>query len=161
MAIYVDFDGTLATYYGWDNPANGEPIPAMVKRVVEWIEQGETVKIFTARVSGSDTSDIAFQKRYIQEWCSIHIGTSLEVTCIKGKDGKLFIDDRAVHTIPNTGVLPHVPLGREFDLDREIAHLLWTLQNHANQHGIEHTQVQIDTLHSLLALGAVAIGGGK
>ena len=49
--IGVDFDGTLAEYRSFTNIKNpGPPVKEMVKRVKEWIDQGSTVKIFTARV---------------------------------------------------------------------------------------------------------------
>lgn len=48
--IGVDLDGTLAHYAGWVGPDHiGEPIPAMLARVQQWIAEGRTVKIFTAR----------------------------------------------------------------------------------------------------------------
>jgi hypothetical protein len=48
--IGVDLDGTLAKYDGWRGSDHiGEPIEPMLKRVQEWLEQGLTVKIFTAR----------------------------------------------------------------------------------------------------------------
>ena len=50
--IGVDLDGTLSHYTVWRGPEYiGDPIPAMLERVKEWISAGVTVKIFTARAS--------------------------------------------------------------------------------------------------------------
>ena len=50
--IGVDLDGTLAEYTGWKGIDHvGKPVPAMVKRVKDWIAKGQDVKVFTARVS--------------------------------------------------------------------------------------------------------------
>jgi len=51
--IGVDLDGTLAKYDKWIGVHHiGDPIPLMVDRVKEWLRQGITVKVFTARVHG-------------------------------------------------------------------------------------------------------------
>lgn len=98
MAIYVDLDGTLAKYNGWKGPENiGEPVPAMLDRVYDWIRHGQTVKIFTARAS------VPEQIEPIKKWLTkLGLG-DLEVTCIKGFDGVEFWDDRAVTVKMNTG----------------------------------------------------------
>ncbi|WP_426417003.1 hypothetical protein [Aestuariirhabdus sp. LZHN29] len=50
--IGVDLDGTLAHYDHWRGPAHvGKPIEPMLRRVKAWIQQGEDVRIFTARAS--------------------------------------------------------------------------------------------------------------
>ena len=98
MSIYVDLDGTLAFYGGWKGPENiGEPIPAMMDRVRQWVREGETVKIFTARAS------VPEQIQPIKLWLAQHGLGMLEVTCIKGFDGVEFWDDRAVTVEMNTG----------------------------------------------------------
>lgn len=49
--IGVDLDGTLATYDGWVSADHvGEPVPAMVERVQQWLAEGREVRIFTARI---------------------------------------------------------------------------------------------------------------
>ena len=49
--IGVDLDGTLAYHDTWKGHEHiGEPIPAMLQRVKDWLDRGLTVKIFTARV---------------------------------------------------------------------------------------------------------------
>ena len=103
--IGVDLDGTLAHY---DERANidsiGEPVPAMIQRVKDWLSQGITVKIFTARVGfRSDPNFVARQTRHIQAWCEEHIGQKLEVTCMKDFAMLELWDDRCVQVITNTG----------------------------------------------------------
>src|SRR5574343_703797 len=53
--VAVDLDGTLAKFDGnfsrWDI---GEPVPAMLDRVKQWLAQGRDVRILTARVHGPD-----------------------------------------------------------------------------------------------------------
>ena len=97
----VDLDGTLAEYNGWKGMEHiGEPIPKMLERVKKWIEGGEQVKIFTARVSVPYPEPII---KVIEDWCVKHIGQKLEVT--NKKDFSMWDcwDDRAVQIIKNTG----------------------------------------------------------
>jgi hypothetical protein len=98
--IGVDLDGTLAHYDGWNDGRIGAPIKPMVQRVVEWIKQGQTVKIFTARVSNGKAETI----KNIENWCVEHIGFKLEVTNVKDFMMVELWDDRAVQVIPNTGM---------------------------------------------------------
>lgn len=99
--IGVDLDGTLAEYGGWLGPGHiGKPIPLMVSRVRSWLEDGVTVKIFTARVAFGDRDNCA---PAIQDWCREHIGQALEVTCTKDYGLVELWDDRAVQVVPNTG----------------------------------------------------------
>jgi hypothetical protein len=86
--IGVDLDGTLATYDKWRGVDHiGDPIPPMIQRVREWIAGGQCVKIFTARMHGHGTDDLAGGKvdvlTPIQKWCKEHIGEVLPVTNIK------------------------------------------------------------------------------
>ena len=97
--IGVDLDGTLAEYHGWNDGKIGEPIPLMVDRVLKWIAEGTTVKIFTARVCTGDTEQIAL----IKSWCKMFIGRELEVTATKDFAMIELWDDRCVQVIPNTG----------------------------------------------------------
>ena len=118
--IGVDLDGTLAFYDHWRGAGHiGEPIPAMVQRVKQWLAEGKTVKIFTARVwaptfnPSSPDDEQAEQVRRIQEaltarsaieaWCEKHIGQVLEVTNVKDYGMLTLYDDRAVQVIANTG----------------------------------------------------------
>ncbi len=100
--IGVDLDGTLARHDGYVSANHiGEPIQPMVERVKAWIEEGTTVKIFTARAC--DLS--AKGKAAIEHWCAVHIGAVLEITCCKDFDMKQLWDDRAIQVETNTGRL--------------------------------------------------------
>ena len=97
--IGVDLDGTLAHYDGWvDYDHIGEPIPEMVKRVRQWLEQGKTIKIFTAR---ADAGQHAI--KVIRAWCLEHLGTVLEVIATKDMAMIELWDDRCVTVERNTG----------------------------------------------------------
>ena len=100
--IGVDLDGTLAHYEGWVGVTHiGDPVPAMVERVLRWIEQGRDVRIFTARVSRPEQEKEA--RRLIEAWCREHIGCVLPITNVKDTKMIELWDDRAVQVVPNTG----------------------------------------------------------
>jgi hypothetical protein len=121
--ILVDLDGTLALYEHWEGITKiGEPVPAMVRRVKDWIAEGRDVRIFTARVfpihaavgETPDPKSIGqFTWREIEAWQALtfirawsvqHIGQELAVTCQKSFDTAEIWDDRAVGVIPNRGI---------------------------------------------------------
>ena len=109
--IAVDLDGTLAAYSGWKGPDDiGEPIPAMMERVRNWLNQGIRVKIFTAR------AEVPANIPAIKNWLQVHGLPDLEVTCVKSMDMIEYWDDRAVEVIPNTG-RPANPLRRLLNVD--------------------------------------------
>ncbi|MCK5707345.1 MAG: hypothetical protein KAI43_06790 [Candidatus Aureabacteria bacterium] len=98
--IGVDLDGTLAQYDKWKGPNHiGKPIPKMLKRVKEWIDKGQKVKIFTARAM--DKEHIPPIKKWLEE---NGLG-KLEVTNIKDYSMITLYDDRCVQVITNTGEL--------------------------------------------------------
>lgn len=100
--IAVDLDGTLARYVEWKGIEYiGEPIPLMVERVKQWINEGKTVKILTARASHNDLEAI----KYIEKWCEKYIGKILPVTSEKDYHMLELWDDRCKQVIPNTGIL--------------------------------------------------------
>lgn len=113
--VGVDLDGTLAYYGGWKGPDHiGEPIPAMVERVKQWIAEDREVRIMTARVGCTDdfvensqmTDDQKFaaeQREIIGAWCERHIGKRLPVTCKKDYGMIELWDDRCIHVEANTG----------------------------------------------------------
>lgn len=103
----VDLDGTLAFQDGAIDPLKiGEPIPKMVDRVKIWIENGEEVVIFTARVSeGKDNRDINEVRQVIENWCEKNIGKKLPVTNKKDFGLETLWDDRAVRVKRNKGVI--------------------------------------------------------
>ncbi len=97
--IGVDLDGTLAEYDGWHGNGHiGQPVEEMVNRVKDWLDEGKTVKIFTARASNGEMA-----KRVVQQWCKKHIGQELEVTNVKDFGMTELWDDRAIQVVPNEG----------------------------------------------------------
>jgi len=122
--IGVDLDGTLAHYDGWRGIDHiGEPVPAMIERVRNWLAAGQEVRIFTARVCeprmGGPGDDTAVLARYhILQWLIIHgllrpDGTPLAVTNVKDFAMIELWDDRAVQVEINTGLAYIHPHGRQ------------------------------------------------
>lgn len=103
--ILVDLDGTLAHYTGWKGRHHiGAPIPAMAQRVRTWLRDGHEVRIFTARVDPRRSEeDLAETTSYIVDWCRLHFGIVMPVTCVKGYDASEIWDDRARQVEMNTG----------------------------------------------------------
>lgn len=102
--ILVDFDRTLAVYRGTDHNTIGPPVKMMTERVKRWLNDGYTVRIFTARAASTSPNreqDI----RLIGDWAQEHIGRRLEVTAEKGFDAVLIVDDLASGVVANTGIL--------------------------------------------------------
>lgn len=99
--IGVDLDGTLAFYDGWVGADFiGHPIPKMVARILTWLEQGKSVKIFTARVA-DDPDGVA--RKHIEDWLFKHLGQHLPITCQKDYGMVELWDDRCVRVVANTG----------------------------------------------------------
>lgn len=103
--IGVDLDGTLAHYDGWKGPGHiGEPVPAMLERVKQWIAEDKEVRLFTARVGPMQTmDDLETARMAIDDWCVAHIGQRLEVTAEKDLKMYELWDDRCVCVERNTG----------------------------------------------------------
>lgn len=102
--IGVDLDGTLAEYDKWRGVDHiGEPVPAMLNRVREWLAAGKRVKIFTARVAARDVAELKIARETITAWCKRHIGYALEVTNVKDMGMIELWDDRCVQVEINTG----------------------------------------------------------
>jgi hypothetical protein len=112
----VDLDGTLAIYAasGVYDGSIGEPVPAMLERVKNWLGTGIEVRIVTARVAeplqkwegyehSSAAEGIAERRRLIEDWCLLHLGKRLVVTAQKDYSMIELWDDRAVQIEPNTG----------------------------------------------------------
>lgn len=95
--IGVDFDCTLATAYPGHGDELGSPVPEMVKRVKKWLEEGEDVRLFTAR------ADFPKQFPALRRWMKSHLGEALPITNIKDYHMKELWDDRAIQVVPNTG----------------------------------------------------------
>lgn len=122
--IGVDFDGTLAHYEGWKGPEHvGAPIGPMVARVRAWLDAGQEVRIFTARIypyvgvlqpdqpmplrQGYRWQNAFLAACAIGDFCRQHLGRGLPITCVKDMDMIELWDDRAVHVRQNLGL----PLG--------------------------------------------------
>lgn len=104
--IGVDLDGTLAEYDGWQGAfIIGDPVPAMMERVLNWCNAGKDVRIFTARVCDSedDPDHSILVRAAINNWCVQHLGRVLPITNRKDFGMSELWDDRAVQIIPNTG----------------------------------------------------------
>ena len=105
--IGVDLDGTLAHYDGFKGQEIvGQPVPAMLERVRNWLAEGRDVRIVTARVS-EDPGGKA--KAAIEAWLTQHLGKPLPITDVKDAHMEQLWDDRAVAVKPNTGE----PIGGE------------------------------------------------
>lgn len=104
--IGVDLDGTLAEYHGWDGTYQvGKPIPQMLARVKEWLEQGIEVRIFTARADMSNGREehVCKNMEVISAWLEENGLPQLEITNEKGWEMIELWDDRAVCVEHNTG----------------------------------------------------------
>ena len=99
--VGVDFDGTLSRDDAeghFDPPYPlGEPVPEMVTMVRSLLEEGVTVKIFSARACEPQSIPL------IQAWAERHGLGRLEVTNSKDFDLIRFYDDRAIQVVPNRG----------------------------------------------------------
>ena len=110
--IGVDFDGTLATYEGWQGVKAGKPIQLMVDRIKTWLADGKEVRIMTARVSsrneqnrlrhGESLWEAEAHRKLIEDWCLEYIGQKLPVTAEKDFEMVELWDDRAVTVELNT-----------------------------------------------------------
>jgi len=99
----VDLDGTLARHDDWQGHTHiGEPVPLMLDRVKQWIEQGVEVRIVTARVA-STSHGREEAREAIRQWCKEHIGVELAVTSEKDYSMLELWDDRCVPVEFNTG----------------------------------------------------------
>lgn len=108
--IGVDLDGTLAHYEGWQGELHiGEPIPAMVARIKDWLALGLEVRIFTARVCQPDLpgnqarASVETIRSAIQDYTELLFGVRLKVTNEKDFNMIELWDDRAFRVRLNTG----------------------------------------------------------
>lgn len=105
--VGFDLDGTLAKYDGWKGVEHiGAPVPAMEVLAYALHKFGRKIKILTARVApreGDDGSSADKARKYVQEWCSDHLGFVPEVTHLKDASMVALFDDRACAVEQNTG----------------------------------------------------------
>ena len=97
--VGFDLDGTLAETSEEFELEIGPPIEPMLARLEEYLDQGDTVKIFTARAA--DPKQIPL----VREWLDkLGLGF-LEITNEKDPGMVKLYDDRAVSVEKNTGVV--------------------------------------------------------
>lgn len=124
--IGVDLDGVLAHWDPAHFPDIGAPIAPMVARVQSWLEDGQEVRIFTARVAivpglrndEGQEADLLFaadQLTRIHIWCEQHIGVILPVTAVKDFHMVELYDDRCVQMITNEGISLKDSLRKDLD----------------------------------------------
>ncbi len=105
--IGCDLDETLCKYA--DGMAAkgeiGEPIPRMVERIQQHLDDGYEVRIFTARVNKHPGWDHELQRRLIQKWTRKIFGKQLRVTNEKDFEMIFLYDDRCVSVEAGTGRL--------------------------------------------------------
>ena len=111
--IAVDWDGTLVEYHRFEGACvYGAPVPSMVQRVRQWIDEGHEVLIFTSRVSVEHDPE-----RVLKECETIDIALKdmglplLQITANKYMRISEFWDDRSVRVMRNTGTIGHEDLG--------------------------------------------------
>lgn len=109
--IGVDLDGTLALHHGSGIGDVGAPILPMLARVKRWIEEGEEVRIVTARAD----PDCPEQIGIVQDWLESHGLPRLDITNAKDFCMVALYDDRAVQVEPNTGRILGVAHDVEFE----------------------------------------------
>lgn len=98
--VAVDLDGTLAHHEpgGKFDPAHvGKPVPAMLRRVRDWLANGTKVFILTARAADSQNVPV------VRRWLARHRIHACEVTNQKTPEMQEIWDDRAVAVERNTG----------------------------------------------------------
>lgn len=109
MNILVDLDATLAYYDQWRGFDHvGEPIAPVVETIKNHLNNGDNVKIFTARadLDNPDLKNITKEQIFkpIEDWCEKHFNKKLEITCKKSFNTDIIIDDRAIQIVPNKGL---------------------------------------------------------
>jgi hypothetical protein len=96
----VDLDGTLAQHDDsaeYDPAKIGAPVPKMLERVKGWLDKGDDVSIFTARVHEPGAYP------HIKKWLREQGLPDLEVTNKKQPKFTRFHDDKATGYTKNTG----------------------------------------------------------
>jgi len=101
LTYYIGLDGVLAYYERWGNEGDiGEPINDMKNKILKWINNGITIKIFTARAYKEESIN------HIRKWLLLNgLPPTLEITNIKGTDCDLILDNKAREVIHNTGMI--------------------------------------------------------
>lgn len=95
--IGVDLDGTLARHDGKPDSPIGKPLPKMLRRVRQWLDDGLEVRIFTAR------ADSALERVKISRWLEDNGLPALAITNKKDWQMQELWDDRAIRVEHNEG----------------------------------------------------------
>lgn len=111
--IGLDLDATIAEYTTWQGVEHiGEPVLPMLERIAKWLEEGQPLKIVTARVYCGESGEAPIGDYYrdaqiarlaIEKWCMKYLGVVLPVTCCKNFSMIALYDDRCFRVEPNTG----------------------------------------------------------
>ncbi len=102
--IGVDFDHTLCR-------SDYTPVARMVARVKKWLALGLEVRIVTARVNHIDHTpeQIAEAVLFIEKWCRMFIGETLQIQSCKSSGMVSLWDDKVVSVQHDVGARDHVP----------------------------------------------------
>ena len=117
-----DFDRTLVKYDRWRGADHyGPNIQSAVDALIQHLDNGDNVKIFTARIhpilsvslqgelsvkNGTSTGDFLVGQQAVlavQRWCLSNLGHVLEITCVKDARCVALYDDIAIQVVPNEG----------------------------------------------------------
>jgi len=98
MNILFDVDGTLVQH-GTGDDIPGEPFPTMKKLLLSYLDDGDTIHLFTARAC------LPEQIPVLQAWSLKHFGVALHITNQKDFSTGIIYDDRAIQVRANTGTL--------------------------------------------------------
>lgn len=93
--IAVDLDGTLA--YSSSRGRIGKPVPAMLERVKQAIEDGAEIRVFTVRAGTAQGKDA------VREWLKTQGLEKLDITDRKDAEMVELWDDRARRVVRNKG----------------------------------------------------------
>lgn len=111
LKIAVDLDGTLAECDDEHNSITDQAvIPAMRKKVKNWLEQGHKVYLFTAN------ADSPLQIAKLRKWLDDNdLKKIKEITNVKQKDTDYYVDDCALRVEENTGEMHNDPISMDID----------------------------------------------
>ena len=102
-----DLDGTVAEHLGWHGYGHiGKPIRPIVYLMKQLHENGEDVRLFTARIGEAKTDEEKERIiKPIEDWCYEHLGFMPRITNEKDSDMLAIFDDRSKQVVKNKGIL--------------------------------------------------------
>jgi hypothetical protein len=114
--IALDLDKTTAFYESkWRAKKIGPILEPMKQNILRWLAKGYKVTIFTARVEGleskwaEDHDEAVAQREMILQFLQDNGLPQLYITATKLKSFTHFVDDKAWHVEPNTGLIDNCP----------------------------------------------------